>query len=553
VVAADGIPQSVLELIRSVGEWEGPPDACVGGWTALVALRAPLETPGGGVRSLKVKDLGNGTARQPTPGHSTTRCSETYVNEPPGLSAAKRALLERWRRGELREANQDAHNRAIAPRSADTPARLSLQQEGLYARTPEAAAHHLSFSAALRTAINIPALAAAVCEIARRHETLRTAIAGIDDIPHQVVHPKPELKLTTVDLSDMPWGKREHEAIRRSAVMVREPFTLSSPPLSRVTLFTLTPRHHLLTIIVHHIIGDGWSLGVALHELTVLYEAFAAGRESPLPDLPIQFGDYAAWQRAWIESADRNAVLPFWREQLRDIPMLSLPFDHAPPDQRSYRGGWVPVVISESASSLLRSAARSIDATPFVVLLALFNILLLQLSGQSDIVVAVPSANRRFAETHGLIGFFSSTIPVRNRLSGDLTLGEALERVRDTFRTAYAHFELPIRKMIEEIGPGQTMEDRIYQVRCVLQPTRELRFGNVPLEPIELESGTAASNLELQMWDEPERLRGRLEYSTDVFDRSTIESMSHQFTGLINSLSKDMKVPISQLPSRSQS
>src|SRR6185312_16882433 len=309
-------------------------------------------------------------------------------------------------------------------------------------------------------ALDAAVLAAALREIVRRHAVLRTAFAaGEDGEPYQAISPATpaapatETELPLVDLSALPAAARESEAGRWIEADADRPFDLARGPVLRLALLRLAEREHLLLLSVHHIAFDGWSQGVLLAELAALYDAGAAGEPSPLPELPIQYADFAAWQRRQAAGGALSGQLDYWRRRLADAPtVLELPADHPRPARQSFRGGdraaAVPV-----AAGVLQALARGRDATPFILALAAFAALLQRYTGRDDLLVGSPIANRNRGETEGLIGFFVNTLVLRLDLTGDPGFGELLLRARGTALDAYEHQDVPFDLLVDELKP----------------------------------------------------------------------------------------------------
>jgi amino acid adenylation domain-containing protein len=437
----------------------------------------------------------------------------------PSLSEEKRALLHRWREGGGPTGPRPS---GIARRAPGANAPLSLQMERFWFLDqlhPGTAAFTLSFGARLEGPLDTGALAAACDALSRRHEILRTTIAVVDAAPHQVVHAAPLARVERVEARD------EDDALRLATRAVREPFDLARGPLARLLVATADERRHLLALAVHHAIADGWSLAVALAELSALYDGALAGRPPELPELPIQYADYAAWQRE--AQAPPRAAVEYWKARLAGAPTLALPLDRQRPPAQTLRGDCVPVEIPAELADGLRALARESRATPFMALLTAFAALLARTAGQDEVVIGSAAANRGEPATHGVLGAFVNMLPLRVDLSGDPSFRAALERVRDATVGAFAHQEVSFEQLVGELRPQRSRgTPPLFQAVLVLQnfPMPELRFGEARAEPVELPSGTCRHDVELHLW-EGASLRGRLDYNTDVIERGSAEAL----------------------------
>src|SRR6266545_1013584 len=445
-----------------------------------------------------------------------------------GLSQPRRALLERWRAGRL-----DMPADEIVARAPHAAVPLSGAQRRLWfleQLSPGTSAYALFFAAWVRGALDEPALTRSAGELVRRHETLRTRIdtAGA----HQEVLPASAAGLHLETASCAGDG----DAVRLAHELLRRPFDLDRAPLVRLGLFRLAADRHLLALVVHHIVSDGWSLGVALRELAALYESVAAGRPSPLATPRLHYGDYVLWQRSRLERGAWRDQLPYWRERLAGVPVLELPVDRARPAVQSLRGGSVEVRLRAPLTARLRDLSRAENATPFMTLLAGWQVLLARCTGQWDVAVGTPVANRGRAELEGLIGCFINTLVVRVELGGMLTFREALGRVREACLGAYANQEVPFERLVEELRPERDLSrPPLFQVLFVLQnmPMPKLALGELALEPVELDPGTSIYDLHLTLEAAGGGLVAALEYNSDLFERGTAERLVERYEVLL--------------------
>ncbi|HST58364.1 MAG TPA: condensation domain-containing protein, partial [Longimicrobium sp.] len=314
---------------------------------------------------------------------------------------------------------------------------------------PGSANYNIAVARRLGGALDAGALERALGEIIRRHEALRTTFTEVDGAPVQVVAPFGGFALPVEDLSGLDERDREAAVRQRAGEEARRAFDLTAGPLFRAALLRLREEEHVLLITMHHIVSDGWSMGVLFRELSVLYEAYREGGESPLPELPVQYADYAVWQREQLEGETLHRQLAYWRERLSGAPeLLELPTDHPRPAVQTYRGASVPVELSPELLERLQALGRSEGTTLYMTLLAAFQVLLSRYSGSEDIVVGSPIAGRARKETEELIGFFVNTLVLRTELGGDPTFREVLGRVRGATLGAYEHQEVPFEKLV---------------------------------------------------------------------------------------------------------
>jgi non-ribosomal peptide synthetase component F len=417
---------------------------------------------------------------------------------------------------------------------------------------PENHSYNFPFYLLLNGPLNLPVLKQVTREITRRHEVLRTTFGLVEGEPVQVIAPEQEVALEITDLREIAAGEREERAREVARQEARRPFDLSQGPLLRVRLLRLQEQEHVLLLSMHHIVCDGWSQGIFIRELSTLYEAFQAGRPSPLPELPIQYADYAVWQREWLQGEALQGEVAYWKEQLGGAPpLLELPTDHPRPAVQSFRGAQLEVGLGAELSQRLKALSQAEGVTLFMTLLAAFQLLLSRYSGQRDIVVGSPIAGRNRSEIEGLIGFFVNTLALRTDLSGDPTFRQLLQRVRATAMGAYAHQDMPFEKLVEELQPERSLGHQpLFQVMLVLQnaPTAALRLPGLELSPWPVESDTSKFDLTLWLSEGPGGLRGALEYSTDLFERATMERLSEHWRRLLEGIVAQPEARVSELP-----
>jgi fengycin family lipopeptide synthetase B len=467
------------------------------------------------------------------------------------LSGKKRAILEAL----LREQGiGDARAERIPRRTDSGPAPLSFAQQRLWfldQLEPESPLYNIHAGVELSGPLNVPVLQRSIAEIVRRHEALRTTFNVIDDRPVQVINKNAIFKMSLNDLQELDKSQRQARANAWAEEDARRRFDLTKGPLLRANLLRLGETEHVLLLTIHHIISDGWSVGVFVRELAALYEAYMAGRASPLRELPIQYADFAVWQRDWLKGERLEEQLSYWRTQLADAPpLLELPTDRPRPAVQSYTGGRETLLLSEPLSSSLKELSRREGATLFMTLLAAFSTLLYRYSGQRDIVVGTPIANRNRAETEVLIGFFVNTLIFRTRLSEQMTFRELLGQVREMALEAYAHQDLPFEKLVEELQPQRTLSHSpVFQVMFDLQnaPMHDLELQGLRLTALPFDSRIAKFDLIMTVNEIDGRLNGQLEYSTALFDAATVQRMARHLQQLLEAAVSNPDEQVSRL------
>jgi aspartate racemase len=400
--------------------------------------------------------------------------------------------------------------------------------------------YNLPAAVRLRGMLNVAALEQTLSEVMRRHEALRTTFVAIDGEPRQVINPFTPITLPIFDVSDLDPAEREAETRRVLSEEASRPFDLARGPLVRACLVRLGAQEHVALVTMHHIISDGWSTGIFIREVAALYKAFLAGEESSLAELPIQYADFAHWQRNWLQGEVLAAQLDYWREALAEMPaMLDLPTDHPRPPEATFNGAEVSLALPAELTSQLKALSQRERVTLFMTLLAAFQSLLFRHSGQDDIVVGTPIANRRYRELEDLNGFFVNTLALRARSLKTLTFIELLQRVREVTLAAYAHQDLPFERVVEELQPERDLSrNPLFQVNFALQnaPFGELELPGLTLQEQELEMNVTRFDLECHLWEDGELLRGLFIYNTDLFDHTTIQRMVVNFETLLHSI-----------------
>ena len=403
----------------------------------------------------------------------------------------------------------------------------------------------------LKGALDVAALGRAFDELARRHESLRTTFASAGGLPVQVIADEIKIDFPVEDLTDLPEAGREAEALRRSREESWRPFDLARGPLVRARLYRLGPDDHLAAVTMHHAVSDGWSIGVLIYEAGVLYEAFATGVPSPVPDLPVQYADYAVWQRGWLKGEVLEAQVGFWRQTLAGVPALELPTDHPRPAVAGGAGAQrfrvFPGALIEGAQAL----GRKEGATLFMTLFAGFEALLSRYSGQTDFAIGTPIAGRTAARTEGLIGYFANTLALRADLSGEPGFRELIRRARATALGAYARQDLPFDQVVVDLQPGRDpSRSPIFQVMFVLQnaPLPALESAELTMAPVDVESVDAKFDLTLSVIETEDSFKAALEYATDLFDAATADRMLAHLETLLTAAVAEPDKPVGSLP-----
>ncbi len=443
----------------------------------------------------------------------------------------------------------------IEPRAHDgRPIPLSYSQERLWfldQLEPGTAFYNIPGASRLLGKVSLPALAAALDELVRRHESLRTTFGDDAGRPFQIVSAPAPVFLPLVDLAALPLERREEELPRLVELETRRPFDLARGPLLRVALLRAGAEDHAVVYTMHHILSDGWSSIVFMSEVAALYGAFSAGRPSPLPPLAIQYPDYAIWQRSYLSGEVLEQHLSYWRERLRGSSGFELPGDRPRPAVETFRGTARPVCPGEATTRALHELTRREGASLFMTLLAVFNTLLCRYTGQTDIPIGSPIANRNRREVEGVIGFFSNTIVLRSDLAGDPTFRELLARVREVTLGAYSHEDLPFERIVEEVQPDRDMSrNPLFQIMCVLQnqPRSAIPAGDLVMAPLPASLGAAKFDLTIFWREEGDALHGLVEHNTDLFDETTIRRFYAQLEALLREVGRDPERRLSELP-----
>lgn len=469
------------------------------------------------------------------------------------LSDAKKALLRN------RLSAKTASVQKIPPlrrRQSNGPCCLSYAQQRLWfldELQPGLTAYNVPAAVRLRGALDAGALARSLTEVVRRHEALRTTFAGIDGSPVQIVGPPQTVDLPLTDLSEL--SALEAEARGRELLYEEShlPFDLSRGPLLRAQLIRLGAEEHLLSIVMHHIVSDGWSIGVIVREVAALYDAFLNGKESPLPELTVQYGDYAVWEREWMTGEVVEGQVSYWREQLKGAGglVLELPTIRPRPAVQAYEGAQIRVELEPELTSRLKELSQREGATLFMTLLAGFDVLLHRYSGQKDIVVGTPVANRGRGELEALVGLFVNTLALRVKITGEEKFTTLLRSVRDAAVGAYANQDLPFERVVEELQPQRTLSHApLYQVMFIMNTgLAELpRLSGLTAQVMEVGNTTAKFDLTVSLQEREGRIEGGLEYDTELFDEGRVRQMMEHYRRLLEEIAADPESLISELP-----
>ena len=430
---------------------------------------------------------------------------------------------------------------ALVPVARDRALPLSFAQERLWfldQLQPGSAQYNLPLALRLSGPLEPAALSWTLGQVEHRHEALRTIFPAVEGAPVQVIRPAREpFPLPVVDLSGLAEGAREEQLARLAAEESMRPFDLAEGPLWRGSLLRLGEEDHGVLLTQHHIVSDGWSLSVLVREVVELYGSALEDRPPRLSDLPIQYADYASWQRGWLQGETLAAGLAYWRQKLAGAPpVLELPGDRPRPAVRSWRGAARSVRLGEGLSRELRLASVRQGATPFMTLLAGWMASLARWSGQEDLSVGTPVAGRPQIELEGLIGFFINTLVSRADLSGIRSFRDLVGQVRESWLSAYEHQAVPFEKLVEELAPQRSLSyTPLFQVMFVLQnaPRESARVGGLGLSPVGVAGTSAKFDLTLSLEEQGGVFAGGLEYSPELFDAPTIARFVGQLTRLL--------------------
>lgn len=440
------------------------------------------------------------------------------------------------------------------PRTGNLP--LCLAQERLWfldQMEPGNPFYNVAIAVLFTGPLNSATLEQSLNEVVKRHEALRTSFTSQSGQPIQVIAPKLTLPLAVIDLR----GFGEAEALHIATESAQQPFNLSCLPLLRPKLLWLDQQKHMLILSMHHIISDGWSIGILIRELTLFYEAFSTDKRLLLSELPIQYADFANWQRQWLHSEVLKTQLDYWKKQLSNsLSVLQLPTDRPRPAIQTFTGKKQFLKLPKSLTKAVKGLNQQEGVTLFMTLLAVFKTLLYCYTNQKDILVGSPVAGRTRTETEGLIGCFINTLVLRTNLSGNPSFRELLGRVREVALGAYAHQDVPFEKLVEELQPERSLSHNpLFQVMFILQNASipeietlpETSLEKLTLRPLEIDCGTSKFEIKLSIWESSEGFKGSFEYKTDLFDPSTIIRMASHFEILLYHVVEQPEIKLNEL------
>ncbi len=473
------------------------------------------------------------------------------------LTPEQRELFELRRR---RLAARDARPRdeTIPRRTPDEVYPLSFDQERLwflYQLDPQATAYNIDTSTRMEGRLDIAALERGLGEVVRRHEAWRTTFPALDGRPVQLIHDELPPAVRMVDLSGLPPARRDETARLAMREEARRPFDLARGPLVRALLTRMGEGDCFCTLTVHHIVTDWVTFQLFWRELAALYVAYAeSGPDavSPLPELPIQYADFAVWQRRWLSGETLRRYLDYWLGELAGAPqVLELPIDHPRPETQTTRGAEQPVEIAGRLADGLKALARAAGATPFMAVLAAFKALLFRLTGQEKVLIGSPNANRNKKELEPLLGFFLTQLVFATDGAGDPSFRELLRRVRRSALGAYAHQDLPFGKLLEALKPERdNSRPPLIQANFLLLDAEytALELPGLTITPLYVDDGNSRFDMTLGLWDSPARIFGFFEYNLDLFDRSTMARMAEAFAALVERVVADPEARLAELP-----
>ena len=466
------------------------------------------------------------------------------------LTNQKRDLLKLL----LNKKGINLQTETILPRPNSEPAPLSFGQEQLWflSQIQDNTTYNLPLALQISGSLNISVLEQVITEIVRRHEILRTNFQQIEGKNLQVIRPEINISLQVINLEQITAKQQLQNVERLINQETDKIFNLSEDDLFQSTLYQLNQNSYILLLNMHHIISDGWSIGILLQELSTLYGAYLAGNKSPLPDLQIQYADYAIWQKEKFTSEIREKQLNYWKQQLADIPpLLELPTDKPRPPIQSFRGGIWEFSINSNLSQKIRTLTQQSDATLFMTMLAAFVILLYRCSGQDDILIGSPMAGRNRQEIQSLIGYFVNTVVLRTKLTGNPNFREILNQVRQVATDAHNYQDIPYNQVVEALNPQRNLSyNPVFQILFDLQHslTDKLQLPGLTLQPFLGEHSTSKFDLSLIIEDRGTELIGAWEYSSDLFTQEAISRITENFQTLLNGIVNNPETPINQLP-----
>jgi amino acid adenylation domain-containing protein len=439
------------------------------------------------------------------------------------------------------------------PRTENLPLSFAQQRLWFLAQLEPESPFYNEFTALkLSGQLNISILKQSLAEIIRRHEPLRTTFSNNSTgNPVQIINPVGEIVLSIIDLQQLNPTIQEQEIKKLASIEAQKVFNLEQDLLVRVTLLKLNPSEHIILFTTHHIVTDGWSTGILVKEIASLYQAFLAGKPSPLTELSIQYADYAVWQRNYLQGEILSTQLNYWQQQLQNLPRLDLPTDYSRPAKTTYQGASYSFELSPVLTTAIKTLAQQEGVTLFMILLAAFQVLLSRYTEQEDIVVGTPIANRNKAEIEGLIGFFVNTLVLRTNLEDNPSFKELLQRVREVTLAAYTNQDIPFEQLVEELKVERHLNrNPLFDVMFTMETNEgeELELPGLTLNYLEAETETSIFDLLVSIGETKTGLTGAIRYSTELFKQSTIEGMVAHFQVLLEAITANPRERLSQLP-----
>lgn len=463
------------------------------------------------------------------------------------LSTAKRALLDQWRAGRWSDVPG-----GIPAAPSGPVARASVQQLelwNLHQRSPGTTSPNISFAAILPADVDVDALTYAVEHLSRRHEALRTTLWADDGAVWQQIHQEPLAGLLQVDLSALPSLAAEARALELANEAVSQPFDLVRGPLLRVLLYRLGPSRHMLAVVVHHAIADGWSLAIAMNETAALYEAYTTGATVTLPPLPVQYRDFAHWQWQWMDSPEAAEHASYWERRIAPHCASLLPPDFSAGAPGDMRGGLADIVLTPTLCAAVRRLAAAERASVFMVLLAAFAAVLHERTHEQLVSIGTPVAGRHRPETRALVGCFASMVPTFVPITGQTPFRELLSSTRAEAASAVTHEAYPLDIYLNRVEPDREFASRpLFAAQFGLQPPMQpFRLADVRLQPVTLNRGQTRTPLAVHLWDSELSIHGTVGYSLALFRQSTINTMAERYIEIIERVTDDPMQPVGKL------
>lgn len=411
--------------------------------------------------------------------------------------------------------------------------------------------NNLPLAARLAGDLHIQALKESLRVIIQRHEVLRTTFTSINGQAVQVISPHQNISIFEADLQHMPLNEREQEGRRIVQEEALRPFHLARGPLLRLALLRLEPQTYLLLLVMHHIISDNWSMEIFLRELLTLYSSFSQQQPARLPDLPIQYADFAQWQRQWLQGKVLADHITYWKRQLAGAPPVTvLPTDHPRPSQLTGRGAVCAYLLPLSLLEQVKAAGLTESCTLFMVLVATLNVVIFSYTNQDDIVIGSDVANRIRSEVEGLIGFFVNQLVLRTRLANNPTFRELLRQVRSVALEAFAYQNLPFDKLVEELNPERHLNfTPLFQIKISPQKRldQSLNLPGISITAFDIEKGTSQLDVNIRTFEVKDGLMLSAEYNTELFASSTIEQMLARFEFILNLVTVQLDMPLATI------